>query len=141
MVSSPTRPDDCAVCVSWLALGVATCATSVFECACACVCACVSVRVCVCMSSDLGPARALLMIATAFLGSLTFMLGVSRFAHGDSNFNIVSMIQDPVLVECGTWECYVMGLGWVVIGGIGLVVQVCSHARVCCPQCASHWVL
>jgi hypothetical protein len=81
------------------------------------------------------------MIATAFLGSLTFMLGVSRFAHGDSNFNIVSMIQDPVLVECGTWECYVMGLGWVVIGGIGLVVQVCSPARVCRPQCVSHSVL
>jgi hypothetical protein len=64
------------------------------------------------------------MIATAFLGSLTFMLGVSRFVHGQSNFNVIHMIEDPVSVQCGSKECYLLGLGWVVIGTLGLIVQV-----------------
>jgi hypothetical protein len=55
------------------------------------------------------------------------MLGASRFVQGNSHFNVLHMIESPVTVECGSWQCYVMGLGWVVIGTLGLLVQVwCS---------------
>ena len=70
------------------------------------------------------PLRYFAMAATGYLGALTMVLGLSRFIKGESHFNVIRILDNPVEVRCGEWQCYVVSLGWVVFGTLGLVAQV-----------------
>ena len=72
--------------------------------------------------------RYVMVVATSYSGALAVALGVGAFLPGQ-HVDVVQMVNDPAHIQCTQWQCYVLAGAWVILGTMGLAVQVLMYDK------------
>lgn len=72
--------------------------------------------------------RYVMVVSTSYAGALAVALGVGTFLPGQ-HVDAVALVNDPTLSRCVSWQCYLLAGAWVVLGTMGLVVQLLMYER------------
>lgn len=72
--------------------------------------------------------RYVMVLATAYAGALAAALGVGTFLPGQ-HVDAVQLVNNPTLARCVEWQCHLMAGAWVLLGTLGLIVQLLMFER------------